>query len=260
MIPKIIHYCWLSEDPYPPLIAECIDSWKKHLPDYQIKRWSTKNFDIHRVPLVEQAYNSKKYAFAADFIRCYALYKEGGIYLDSDIMVYKNIEELFHNYEYISGIEFNPLSIKLYKEQINPNGTRKEDVEYVNGVGLQAAFMASIPGHPLLKACLEFYSNLDLDTILTNHLLAPTIQANMAEKFGFRYVNEKQILGNNILILPTSVIGQGKHEWKGRYLTHMGEGSWVKKTFKNRLIHITDSIGLYKKYLKLKDIFGFVKK
>lgn len=78
MIPKIIHYCWLSDEPIPEKLQRCMDSWKKHMPDWQIVRWSTKNFDIDSVPLVKQAYEAKKWAFAADYIRIYALNKMGG--------------------------------------------------------------------------------------------------------------------------------------------------------------------------------------
>ena len=56
MIPKVIHFCWLSNDPFPLSIQKCIDSWKKNMPDYEIKRWSTENFDINSVPLVKEAF------------------------------------------------------------------------------------------------------------------------------------------------------------------------------------------------------------
>ena len=69
MIPKIIHYCWLGDDPYPEKIQRCIDSWSKYLPDYEFVLWNKERFDIHSVPWVEQAYEAKKYAFAADYIR-----------------------------------------------------------------------------------------------------------------------------------------------------------------------------------------------
>ena len=94
MIPKIIHLCWLSGDPYPMEIQKCLDSWKRHLPDYEICLWDTKRFDIHSTPWTEQAFAARKYAFAADYIRLYALYNYGGIYLDSDVLVYKNFDAL----------------------------------------------------------------------------------------------------------------------------------------------------------------------
>ena len=91
MIPKIIHYCWLSGEPFPKKIKKCIDSWKKKLPNYEIRCWNMDNFDIHSVRFVEEACSVKKWAFAADYIRLYALYTEGGIYLDCDVFVKKKL-------------------------------------------------------------------------------------------------------------------------------------------------------------------------
>ena len=89
MIPKIIHFCWLSDDPYPQEIQRCLDSWKKILPDYESWKWDRKRFDINAIPWTKEAFEAKKYAFAADYIRLYALYNYGGIYMDMDVEVLK---------------------------------------------------------------------------------------------------------------------------------------------------------------------------
>ena len=94
MIPKLIHYCWLSDDPFPPKIEQCVESWKRYLPDYEFRHWHTSNFDMEAHPWVKQAFEQKKYAFAADYIRLYALYHFGGIYLDSDVEVKKPFDDL----------------------------------------------------------------------------------------------------------------------------------------------------------------------
>ena len=94
MIPKIIHFCWLSGDPYPPKIAKCLKSWEKYLSDYEIILWDTKRFDLNSSVWVRQAFEKKKYAFAADYIRFYALYNFGGIYLDSDVEVLRDFDDL----------------------------------------------------------------------------------------------------------------------------------------------------------------------
>lgn len=96
MIPKIIHLCWLSGDKFPEDIQKCIDSWLKYLPDYEIWLWDTKRFDINSTIWTKQAFEAKKYAFAADYIRLFALYNYGGIYLDSDVIVYKSFNDLLH--------------------------------------------------------------------------------------------------------------------------------------------------------------------
>lgn len=130
MIPKTIHYCWLSGDPFPPLIQNCIDSWKRLLPDYEIKQWNLSNFDIESHPWVKEAFIAKKYAFAADYIRCYALYNEGGIYLDSDVEVLKSFDPLIHLPYFIG---------------------RENDGE------VEAAVMGAEKGNPLFKILLEYY-------------------------------------------------------------------------------------------------------
>lgn len=94
MIPKIIHYCWLSGEEYPDKIRRCMDSWKQILPDYEFRLWDKRRFDIESSVWVKEAVAHRKYAFAADYIRLYALYHFGGIYLDSDVEVLKNFDDL----------------------------------------------------------------------------------------------------------------------------------------------------------------------
>lgn len=228
------------------------------MPDYEIKRWSTENFDIEKVQLVKQAFESRKYAFAADYIRCYALYREGGIYIDSDVMVFKDLTPLLDNARYVTGMEYHPVAKKLYKKQVDANGVRRDGIKEVNGIGLQAAIMASEPGHPFMKKCLEFYSKCSLDYIIANHLLAPIVQAKAAEEYGYKYVGNKQYLAEGIIVYPTKILGQSVKEQKGRYAAHLCKGTWVKKTFKRKLIIILDRIGLYKRYIWLKDILGII--
>ena len=240
MIPKVIHYCWFSEDPFPPKIAECIASWKKHMPDYQIKRWSAKNFDINAVKLVREAYNAKKWAFATDYIRLYTLYNEGGIYLDSDILLHENIESYLQS-DYVSAIEFHPIDQKAYKQSVSSDYKRKESVSYIEGVGLQAAFMASIPHHPFVEKCLAQYENISLDQILERNLLAPIMQALAAEPFGFSYIDKEQHLSNSITLYPTSVIGQNAYETKGRIATHLCAGSWENSLLKHKIIDLLNN-------------------
>ena len=96
MIPKIIHFCWISEESLPQDIQAYIDGWKKMMPDYKIMKWDKSLFDINKVPFVKQAYEHRKWAFVADYIRVYALYNYGGIYLDSDVEVLKRFDDLLH--------------------------------------------------------------------------------------------------------------------------------------------------------------------
>lgn len=100
MIPKIIHYCWLSNDPMPPIVSKCIESWKK-LDGYELMLWDKNKFDINKYPFIKDAYEKKLYAFASDYIRLYAIYNYGGIYLDTDVECVKPIEESLLNKKYL---------------------------------------------------------------------------------------------------------------------------------------------------------------
>lgn len=132
MIPKIIHFCWLSGDPYPSKIARCLKSWRKTLPDYDIILWDTKRFDLNSSLWVRQAFEKKKYAFAADYIRYYALYHMGGIYLDSDVEVLKSFDDLL-DLPYFIGAE---------KSQMP-----------------EAAIMGAEKGCDWVKLCLDYYQD-----------------------------------------------------------------------------------------------------
>ncbi|MFD0836291.1 glycosyltransferase family 32 protein [Mariniflexile aquimaris] len=104
MIPKIIHFCWLSNDEFPPVIKKCMNTWKEILPDYEFMLWNTETFKLEDNIWAKQAFDSKKYAFAADYIRLYAVYNYGGIYLDTDIEVIKSFNDLLER-PYIIGTE-----------------------------------------------------------------------------------------------------------------------------------------------------------
>ncbi|MCT0090508.1 glycosyltransferase, partial [Proteus mirabilis] len=72
---------------------ECIDTWKKYLPDYQIIEWNNESIKEIKNNYMEEAIKNKKWAFASDYIRLHALYNEGGIYLDTDIEVTNSFNE-----------------------------------------------------------------------------------------------------------------------------------------------------------------------
>ena len=103
-IPKIIHYCWFGRNPLPELAQKCIESWKKFLPDYEIKEWNEDNYDVSKVPYVAQAYKAKKYAFVSDYARFDILYQYGGIYFDTDVEVIKDLSSILERGAF-AGIE-----------------------------------------------------------------------------------------------------------------------------------------------------------
>ena len=130
MIPKIIHFCWLSTDEYPELIKNCIATWKEKLPDYEFIHWDTNRFNLESNIWVKQAFETKKYAFAADYIRLYSVYHHGGIYLDTDIEVLKSFNNLLER-PYFIGSEGNMI--------------------------IEAGVFGAEKNNPWVKNCLDYY-------------------------------------------------------------------------------------------------------
>jgi hypothetical protein len=104
MIPKKIHYCWISGDPYPELIAKCIDSWHRYLSDYEFVLWDAKKIQetsILSCVWLKEAYDLNRKESVADYVRIYALFTEGGIYLDSDVEVVKDMSPLLEHQSFM---------------------------------------------------------------------------------------------------------------------------------------------------------------
>ena len=105
MIPKIIHYCWFGQGDMPKLVERCIASWRTHMPDWEYRLWTEDNFDIASAPqYVREAYVAKKFAFVSDYVRLWALEREGGVYLDTDVEVLRSFDPLLSDIAFI-GLE-----------------------------------------------------------------------------------------------------------------------------------------------------------
>ena len=128
LIPHIIHYFWLGGGEKPESVKRCIESWKKHCPDFEIKEWNESNYDVHKHPYMEKAYREKKWAFVPDYGRLDVMYRYGGIYLDTDVEVLKDLSPLcehkafkgFENSEFVNdGQGFGCIpGLPIFKEMI----------------------------------------------------------------------------------------------------------------------------------------------
>lgn len=142
MIPQIIHYCWFGRNPLPASAQKCIASWRKFLPDYEIKEWNEDNFDVNIIPYTQQAYEAKKYAFVSDYARFWILYHYGGLYFDTDVEVIKSFDDIVERGAFM-GLEID--------------GTKKDTkIAIAPGLGLGAGV-----GMPVYKEILDSFANLD---------------------------------------------------------------------------------------------------
>ena len=94
MIPKVIHYCWFGGKPLPPLAEKCVASWRKYLPDYEIREWNESDFDVAAHPYTKAAYQAGLYAFVSDYARFKILYEYGGLYFDTDVEVIAPMDDI----------------------------------------------------------------------------------------------------------------------------------------------------------------------
>lgn len=142
MIPKIIHYCWFGRNPLPEDAIKCINSWKKYLPDYEIREWNEDNFDVNMIPYTAEAYVAKKYAFVSDFARFWILYKYGGLYFDTDVEVIKPLDDIIARGNFMA------------YECPSPD-TKAMPLSIAPGLGLGLN-----PGLGLLKSLIDTYSQM----------------------------------------------------------------------------------------------------
>lgn len=201
MIPKKIHYIWLGRNEKNERIKHCIESWKKYLPDYEIIEWNEDNFPMEYNDFFKQAYANKKWAFASDVARLYVLYKEGGIYMDTDVEIYKPLDEFLGNEGFIGF----------------------EDKHY-----LSTATIGSVPNNPIIKTILDYYSCIDFKKYddwkdyITYQETSPCIYSNIFELLGLSRDTDKEQHIKHFSIYPRSYF----HTQNEGYAYHSWNGSW----------------------------------
>lgn len=179
-IPKVINFCWFGGNELDENSKQCIASWKKIMPNYEIKMWDESNYDINKHPFLKEAYDNKKWAFVSDYARLDIIYNYGGIYLDTDVEVLKSFDDLL-DYECFMGIEDGSLCV-------------------ATGLGFGA-----VANNDFIKENLDVYDNLKLfneNTGKMNLLNCPIITTNLLKKYGFDSINKNQVI-NNIYIFSS---------------------------------------------------------
>lgn len=186
MIPKVIHYCWFGRNPLPSSAQKCIASWKKFLPDYEIKEWNEDNFDVNIIPYTKEAYEAKKYAFVSDYARFWILYHHGGVYFDTDVEVIKSLDTILARGAFL-GIEQGPA---VYTKPL-----------VAPGLG-----MGATSGMHFYKDMLGYYASL-LFNLPDGTLNTATIVEYTTQKLyemGMKESNSLQLVGD-IWIYPADV-------------------------------------------------------
>lgn len=125
-------YCWFGKNPLPEAVKNCMNSWRKIMPDIEILEINENNFDINYNEFVKGAYEAKKWAFVSDVARLWALYEYGGIYLDTDVMVYHDLRELFTDCDGFTGFEQPEYPVCAVMGANKHNEVIREMLDYYN--------------------------------------------------------------------------------------------------------------------------------
>jgi hypothetical protein len=217
-IDRIIHYCWFGNGEQPALVRSCIESWRTHLKGYRIVCWNEERFDTNSHPFVRQAYAAGKWAFVADYVRFYALYYYGGIYLDTDVMVWKSLDR-FLAHRAFSGVEFHP---EMFFESVKRGS--------VAGLGILSAVVGAEKEHPWIHRMLSQYDSLEFidDPGSCQRLIVSGLMADIsAREFGFEYVPLYQVLRTDVHLYPPDVFySKPGTDNPVRYASHHCLSSW----------------------------------
>ena len=224
-IPKLIHYCWFGGKSLPRSAEKCIASWKKFLPEYEIRRWDESNFDVNAIPYTHEAYTAGKYAFVSDYARFWILYHNGGVYFDTDVEIVCSMSDILETGDFL-GVE-----------------TRNSSMITVNpGLGFAASRGSSLLGEFLdLYRSLHFLND-DGTPCLKNIVEITTEQL---QKYGLRNTPEIQECCG-FTIYPKDYFCPIDYDTRELVITentrtiHHYAESWVPKSarFKNALRRI----------------------
>lgn len=224
MIPKIIHYCWFGGKPLPKLARKCKASWEKFFPDYEIKEWNEKNYDVNAFSYTKYCYEHQLWAYLSDYVRLDVVEREGGLYFDTDVEVVKKPEELLSSYHAYFGWE---------------------TPEYINtGLGFAAE-----AHHPAVKAMLNMYDGLVVEGKYMFEKMqgCPQLNTKALLPFGLQQNGTEQHVCD-ALILPidylcpfhdaTGVLNKTKNTISIHWFSKSPHGKWAAwKSLITRPLH-----------------------
>lgn len=234
MIPKIIHACWLGKATMPEEQQEFVEGWKKVLPDFEIKVWTDETFSqyLDDSAFVKECIRLKKYGFLADYFRFFVLYNYGGIYIDTDVEL---------------------------KKDLTPFLNSKTFMGFIFDSSIGTALIGSEKGNPLMLEWLNLLKS-DFDNkgtfTVSNDWITKYFLDNFAD---FRLNGKRQSLDCGIELYPKDYFERYQINKKsgGGYAEHHCVGSWnddkvppLKKFIKKLLPRAIVSYFGHKKFIK----------
>jgi hypothetical protein len=195
-IPRKLHYCWFGRNEKPDLIQFCTRSWREHCPGFEIIEWNEDNFDVNACPFTAVAYEQKKYAFVTDYLRAYVLHSQGGIYLDADVEIRRDLSRFLVHRAF--------------------TGFERRGTPFT-------AVWGSVPGHSFAELVLNYYADKppsDIIGVPNVHFVTDILQSH----FGVdRSKDELQNCAEGLVVYPSNFFCVNLPE---NYATHHFASTW----------------------------------
>ena len=224
MIPKIIHYCWFGGKPLPKSAEKCIASWRKFLPDYEIKEWNEQNFDVNIIPYTAEAYQARKFAYVSDYARFWVLYRYGGLYFDVDVEVIKPMDDIIARGPFMGC------------ESSSVEGAAPSELGVAPGLGLGVN-----PGLGLVKELLGIYEQMGFESENQNraagiYKTVVSYTTDLLVSHGLKNTPEIQLV-DGIYIYPKEYFNPLEHInqlhiTENTRSIHWYDGTWQPKRYR----------------------------
>lgn len=223
MIPRLIHYTWFSDEPMPAKVKDCIASWHRYMPDWEYRLWDAQSLDgLPDSAWLKETIAAGKWAFASDLVRLYALLNYGGLYLDTDCLVFRSFEPLLSHHAFIG----------------------REWYVHIDGADtwhyLSSHCLGAEPHHPFIERCYGYYQDRHFqlsadntlpDTLRFDQTLLPFIQCRLAMDLGYNpnaSTQGVQRLATDLTVYPYSYF-DAYDRLEHSYCRHLAMGSWWRE-------------------------------
>lgn len=251
----------------PQSQKKCIEGWKKLMPDYRIMRWDESTFNLDEYPLAKYAYDVKKYALASDVCRYNVLSKYGGIYLDTDVEVFKRFDE-FLECNFFTAIE---LYYEFYAEGIaskylNEDGSPKDNSIDIPHLEVLTSTMGCCPGFEMIVKIRDYYNSAEASPERALHYREwvnnDRLVARYCAERGFKYKDETQHFGNEMIVYGTGLFGYAfstNPMYSVSY--HHNAATWDSSRWSRRqkLEFFLDKIRMLSVYRSIRKIIEYLK-
>lgn len=209
LIPKVINYCWFGKGEIPYENRVWMESWERYCPDYKIIQWNEDNYDVTKNRYMREAYEARRWGFASDYARLDIIYQNGGIYLDTDVELVQNLDELLYQTAFMGW---------------------EDGIRVATGLGFGA-----VKGTSLLKEMRDYYDDLRFIKEDGSHNLTacPTLQTRVLQRHGLKKDGKYQVIGDIAVLPVTYLCGKPSYalcNTKTEYTfgVHQFQGSWAK--------------------------------